>query len=268
MTPPAAASMPEPAAEPPIAAESAQLSLKVRTLDQRTYPITICAAASVPQLKELVAAETGVTLARQRLIYRGRVLKNDQTLSAYSLEDGHVLHLVVRAVPPTDAASRASASATSAPDPSAGQGAPPAGRQMPAPYQLRQQSSLTPPRDNDEPDPTMGRSGNVTVPFLNSMISNLVTQIEEGVGPTAARGRRRTTFSREGSSGSTSAEMEAATARALRHHHRNRDGSGRQRHGRRSSSTSAERQATLRARTGARLESSLQHYRKETPTQP
>ncbi|KAF4047112.1 Ubiquitin family [Phytophthora infestans] len=297
MTPPAAASMPEPAAEPPIAAESAQLSLKVRTLDQRTYPITICAAASVPQLKELVAAETGVTLARQRLIYRGRVLKNDQTLSAYSLEDGHVLHLVVRAVPPTDAASRASASATSAPDPSAGQGAPPAGRQMPAPYQyapmrvertyyrdeyerlarsrLRQQSSLTPPRDNDEPDPTMGRSGSgdlpsrvvmgatismpegsdVTVPFLNSMISNLVTQIEEGVGPTAARGRRRTTFSREGSSGSTSAEMEAATARALRHHHRNRDGSGRQRHGRRSSSTSAERQATLRARTGARLES-------------
>ncbi|EGZ27952.1 hypothetical protein PHYSODRAFT_469177, partial [Phytophthora sojae] len=91
---PPPASAPEPAAEPPVAAEGAQLYLKVRTLDQKTYPITIRAAASVPQLKELVAVETGVTLARQRLIYRGRVLKNDQMLAAYSLEDGHVLHLV------------------------------------------------------------------------------------------------------------------------------------------------------------------------------
>ncbi|KAG6971675.1 hypothetical protein JG687_00001898 [Phytophthora cactorum] len=282
--------MPEPAAEPPVSAESAQLSLKVRTLDQRTYPITICAAASVPQLKELVATETGVTLARQRLIYRGRVLKNDQTLAAYSLEDGHVLHLVVRAVPPVDAADQTPASATPAPDPNAGQGAPPAGGRAPASFQyvgsdtflddlVRMSRSRLrqppPPRDNDEPDPTMGRPGggglpsrvvmgatismpegaDVTMPFLNSMMANLVTQVEGGEGLTAARGRRRATFSREVLGGGTAAEMEAATARALRHHHRNRDGSGRQRHGRRSSSSSADRQRALRVRTGVRLES-------------
>ncbi|KAG2779088.1 hypothetical protein PC129_g2677 [Phytophthora cactorum] len=289
-TPPTVASMPEPAAEPPVSAESAQLSLKVRTLDQRTYPITICAAASVPQLKELVATETGVTLARQRLIYRGRVLKNDQTLAAYSLEDGHVLHLVVRAVPPVDAADQTPASATPAPDPNAGQGAPPAGGRAPASFQyvgsdtflddlVRMSRSRLrqppPPRDNDEPDPTMGRPGggglpsrvvmgatismpegaDVTMPFLNSMMANLVTQVEGGEGLTAARGRRRATFSREVLGGGTAAEMEAATARALRHHHRNRDGSGRQRHGRRSSSSSADRQRALRVRTGVRLES-------------
>ncbi|ETL86953.1 hypothetical protein L917_13727 [Phytophthora nicotianae] len=304
--PPAATSVPEPAAEPPVTAERAQLSLKVRTLDQRTYPITICATASVPQLKELVAAETGVTLARQRLIYRGRVLKNDQMLAAYSLEDGHVLHLVVRAVLPPDGAGQAPATAVSNPDPNAGQGAPPAGGRAPAPYhyvrperlhvertyyhnefermarsRLRQQSPPPPPRDNDEPDPTMGRLGggggggmpsrvvmgatismpegaDVNMPFLNSMIANLVNQVEggiEGEGSTATRGRRRTTFSREALGGGTAAEMEEATARALRHHHRNRDGSGRQRQGRRSSTSSAERQAALRARTGVRLES-------------
>ncbi|OWZ24106.1 RxLR effector protein [Phytophthora megakarya] len=307
--PPPASPLSEPAAEPPVAAEGAQLSLKVRTLDQKTYPISICAAASVPQLKELVEVETGVTLARQRLIYRGRVLKNDQTLAAYSLEDGHVLHLVVRATPPSDAAGQ-TAAATSSPDSNAAPGgrhvrfedASATGR-TPAPYRYaaadmgslnervdefqratlrarsrsRQLHPPPPPRDNDEPDPTMGRSGtglpnrvlmgatisvpegaDVTMPFLSSMIANLVTQVSEGGegGEGAATGgRRHVTFSSEALGGGTAAEMEA-TARALRHH-RNRDGSrssGRERHSRRSS-TGAERQAALRARTGLRLES-------------
>lgn len=77
--------------------------------------------------------ETGVTLPRQRLIYRGRVLKNDQMLASYALEDGHVLHLVVRALPPpsstdvvsTDNQQQDTAAATSAaPDrPAAGRAA-------------------------------------------------------------------------------------------------------------------------------------------------
>ncbi|KAF1790957.1 Ubiquitin-related domain [Phytophthora cactorum] len=214
-TPPTVASMPEPAAEPPVSAESAQLSLKVRTLDQRTYPITICAAASVPQLKELVATETGVTLARQDSSTAAESLKRPN-IGRVLAEDGHVLHLVVRATP---------ASATPAPDPNAGQGAPPAGD---GPL-LRSSTWPPPPRDNDEPDPTMGRPGggglpsrvvmgatismpegaDVTMPFLNSMMANLVTQVEGGEGLTAARGRRRATFSREVLGGGTAAEMEA-----------------------------------------------------------
>ncbi|KAK1948421.1 Ubiquitin domain-containing protein DSK2a [Phytophthora citrophthora] len=311
-TPPPA--VPEPVAEPPATAEGARLSLKVRTLDQKTYPITICAAASVPQLKELVAVETGITLARQRLIYRGRVLKNDQTLAAYSLEDGHVLHLVARAAPDVDTAGQAPAP-TSASDPNARRDGPPAVSRAPAPYQLTtaevntmnqidamnaridefQRSTLRsrsrsrqrrglhspppPPRDNDEPDPTMGRPGgglpsrllmgatiavpegaDVTMPFLSSMIANLVNQVgengAEGEGSATADGRRHVTFM-SGARDGGAAEMESATARALRHH-RNREGSGsggRQRHGRRSSSSSAERQAALRSRARLQLES-------------
>ncbi|TQD88407.1 hypothetical protein C1H46_026066 [Malus baccata] len=50
----------------------------------------------VPALKEQVASVTGVLSEQQRLICRGKVLKDDQLLSAYHVEDGHTLHLVVR----------------------------------------------------------------------------------------------------------------------------------------------------------------------------
>ncbi|XP_057996286.1 ubiquitin-like domain-containing protein CIP73 isoform X2 [Hevea brasiliensis] len=50
----------------------------------------------VPALKEQIASVTGVLSEQQRLICRGKVLKDDQLLSAYHVEDGHTLHLVVR----------------------------------------------------------------------------------------------------------------------------------------------------------------------------
>ncbi|KAG0455743.1 hypothetical protein HPP92_023531 [Vanilla planifolia] len=51
---------------------------------------------TVPALKEQIATVTGVLSEQQRLICRGRVLKDDQLLSAYHVEDGHTLHLVAR----------------------------------------------------------------------------------------------------------------------------------------------------------------------------
>ncbi|CAH1442657.1 unnamed protein product [Lactuca virosa] len=45
-------------------------------------------------LKEQIASVTGVLSEQQRLICRGKVLKDDQLLSAYHVEDGHTLHLV------------------------------------------------------------------------------------------------------------------------------------------------------------------------------
>jgi hypothetical protein len=47
-------------------------------------------------LKEKIATVTGILSEQQRLICRGRVLKDDELLSAYHVEDGHTLHLVVR----------------------------------------------------------------------------------------------------------------------------------------------------------------------------
>ncbi|TMW60730.1 hypothetical protein Poli38472_000772 [Pythium oligandrum] len=174
-----------PPAETSVSASSEphSIGLKIRTLDQKTYPITIGSDASVLQLKEVVAQETGVLLPRQRLIFRGKVLKDDQSISTYALEDEHVLHLVVRADPPANSPSTSSADANT----TSGNGAGPNAR------------------NNDEPDPTVGgparnrvvmgatisvpEGSDVFLPFLSSMVSNLVDSMGNATnGPAGSPG--------------------------------------------------------------------------------
>ncbi|KAL3646050.1 hypothetical protein CASFOL_011230 [Castilleja foliolosa] len=79
------------------------VEIKIKTLDSQTFTLRVDKCFSiltgrvpVPQLKEQIASLTGVVSDQQRLICRGRVLKDDQLLSAYHVEDGHTLHMVVR----------------------------------------------------------------------------------------------------------------------------------------------------------------------------
>uniref|UniRef100_A0A7N0R8F8 Ubiquitin-like domain-containing protein n=1 Tax=Kalanchoe fedtschenkoi TaxID=63787 RepID=A0A7N0R8F8_KALFE len=78
------------------------VEIKVKTLDSQTYTLRVDKCVPVPTLKDQIATVTGILSERQRLICRGRVLKDDQLLSAYHVEDGHTLHLVVREpIPPS-----------------------------------------------------------------------------------------------------------------------------------------------------------------------
>ncbi|XP_022732230.1 uncharacterized protein LOC111286494 isoform X2 [Durio zibethinus] len=78
------------------------IEIKIKTLDSQTYTLRVDKQMPVPALKEQIASVTGVLSEQQRLICRGKVLKDDQLLSAYHVEDGHTLHLVVRQpVPPS-----------------------------------------------------------------------------------------------------------------------------------------------------------------------
>ncbi|GAB2289142.1 hypothetical protein Dimus_023445 [Dionaea muscipula] len=72
------------------------IEIKIKTMDSQTYTMRVDKQTSVPALKEQIASVTGVVTEQQRLICRGKVLKDDQLLSAYHVEDGHTLHLVVR----------------------------------------------------------------------------------------------------------------------------------------------------------------------------
>ncbi|KAG6586348.1 Ubiquitin-like domain-containing protein CIP73, partial [Cucurbita argyrosperma subsp. sororia] len=72
------------------------IEIKIKTLDSETYTLRVDKQMPVPALKEQIASVTGVLSEQQRLICRGKVLKDDQLLSAYHVEDGHTLHLVVR----------------------------------------------------------------------------------------------------------------------------------------------------------------------------
>ncbi|XP_021275844.1 large proline-rich protein bag6-B isoform X2 [Herrania umbratica] len=78
------------------------IEIKIKTLDSQTYTLRVDKQMPVPALKEQIASVTGVLSEQQRLICRGKVLKDDQLLSAYHVEDGHTLHMVVRQpVPPS-----------------------------------------------------------------------------------------------------------------------------------------------------------------------
>ncbi|PON53526.1 Ubiquitin [Trema orientale] len=79
-----------------IEASEATIEIKIKTLDSQTYTLKVDKQMPVPALKEQIASVTGVLSEQQRLICRGKVLKDDQLLSAYHVEDGHTLHMVVR----------------------------------------------------------------------------------------------------------------------------------------------------------------------------
>ncbi|XP_021741862.1 uncharacterized protein LOC110708067 isoform X2 [Chenopodium quinoa] len=72
------------------------IEIKIKTMDSQTYTLQVDKQMPVPALKERIASVTGVVTEHQRLICRGKVLKDDQLLSAYHVEDGHTLHMVVR----------------------------------------------------------------------------------------------------------------------------------------------------------------------------
>ncbi|KAH0870278.1 hypothetical protein HID58_077300 [Brassica napus] len=75
---------------------SAMVDINIKTLDSQTHTLRVDKCVPVPALKEQIASVTGVVTEQQRLICRGQVMKDDQLLSAYHVEDGHTLHMVVR----------------------------------------------------------------------------------------------------------------------------------------------------------------------------
>nr|GMD10913.1 large proline-rich protein BAG6 isoform X1 [Ipomoea batatas] len=84
-----------------VSSEGSELSpstvnINIKTLDSRTYAFDVDKNMQVSALKEKVATETGVPVAQQRLIFRGKALMDDHILSEYHLENGDTLHLVIR----------------------------------------------------------------------------------------------------------------------------------------------------------------------------
>ncbi|XP_057416746.1 ubiquitin-like domain-containing protein CIP73 [Lotus japonicus] len=72
------------------------IEIKIKMLDSQTFTLRVDKQMPVPALKAQIESLTGVMSERQRLICQGKVLKDDQLLSAYHVEDGHTLHLVAR----------------------------------------------------------------------------------------------------------------------------------------------------------------------------
>ncbi|KAL5100478.1 hypothetical protein RYX36_004805 [Vicia faba] len=72
------------------------LQLNIKTLDSRIYTFQVQKNMPVSLFKQKIANEIGVPVNQQRLIFRGKVLKDEHSLSEYHVENGHTLHLVER----------------------------------------------------------------------------------------------------------------------------------------------------------------------------
>ncbi|XP_020532313.1 large proline-rich protein BAG6 isoform X2 [Amborella trichopoda] len=70
------------------------IEVNIKTLDSQIYTFRVNKNITVYSFKEQIAGGIGVPAAQQRLIFRGRVIKDDHHLAEY--KDGHTLHLVVR----------------------------------------------------------------------------------------------------------------------------------------------------------------------------
>ncbi|KXJ86949.1 hypothetical protein Micbo1qcDRAFT_190436 [Microdochium bolleyi] len=72
------------------------VTFKVKTSGDKTHSITMAQSATVAQLKEKLAGTDfeDIPIERQRLIYSGRVMKNEEPLSTYKIKTGNTVHLV------------------------------------------------------------------------------------------------------------------------------------------------------------------------------
>jgi len=76
--------------------EETQLTFNVKSSSDAKHVISISGNSTVADLKTKLSGSdyADIPASRQRLIYSGRVLKDQDTLSSYKIKDGHTVHLV------------------------------------------------------------------------------------------------------------------------------------------------------------------------------
>ncbi|KAG0592796.1 hypothetical protein KC19_1G281600 [Ceratodon purpureus] len=102
---------------------SGDAAVHVRCSNGNKFTVEVDLGASVLALKGLLVERSEIPADQQRLIYKGRVLKDDHVLSSYGLQADHTVHLV-RGAPPASGAAPAPAPAHPAPTPAPASAAP------------------------------------------------------------------------------------------------------------------------------------------------
>lgn len=100
------------------ASADSQVTFKVKTSGDRQHTVTMAESATVADLKAKLAGSDfeDIPPERQRLIYSGRVMKNEEPLSTYKIKPGNTVHLVKSAASnPAPAPSSSSTSTPAAP---------------------------------------------------------------------------------------------------------------------------------------------------------
>ncbi|KIK61800.1 hypothetical protein GYMLUDRAFT_243467 [Collybiopsis luxurians FD-317 M1] len=73
---------------------SNDIQINVKGPNELKLQISISTDKTVAELKEAIATQSSVEADRQRLIYSGRVLKDEDLLSVYKIQSSHTIHMV------------------------------------------------------------------------------------------------------------------------------------------------------------------------------
>ncbi|XP_010548223.1 PREDICTED: ubiquitin domain-containing protein DSK2a-like [Tarenaya hassleriana] len=71
-----------------------EVSVNIRCSNGSKFSVQVKLDSTVGSFKSVLAQKCDIPADQQRLIYKGRILKDDQTLVSYGLEDDHTVHLV------------------------------------------------------------------------------------------------------------------------------------------------------------------------------
>jgi len=91
-----------------------EISINVKASNDNKYVIVIDTSKTVKEFKDKIAESCDTPADRMRLIYSGRVLKDDDTLESYKIASNHTVHMVRGNAPAAASASSATAAATPA----------------------------------------------------------------------------------------------------------------------------------------------------------
>lgn len=83
---------------------SVEMTLTIKCNSDKSE-VTTTASSTVLELKQKIEVALSVPAAQQRLIYRGKVLKDDNTLQFYEIDGSQPVHMVKGMAPPAPAAS-------------------------------------------------------------------------------------------------------------------------------------------------------------------
>ncbi|XP_059640102.1 ubiquitin domain-containing protein DSK2b-like isoform X2 [Cornus florida] len=70
------------------------VTIHIRCSNNSRFSVQIRLNSTVESFKSVIAQNCDIPAQQQRLIYKGRILKDDQTLESYGLEADHTVHLV------------------------------------------------------------------------------------------------------------------------------------------------------------------------------